>query len=456
MYEESSPEENDLIDPGEPEDTLVAGAFSDSEDDVETIEDHVNSTRETLTVGVGYEQNEAENEEDIIEEEPTNVGVEVIHRPRIFRGSFETPTSEAEAALLQSDGEADYSVPIDRDISDKNNLPEDEGEDEIGNPSELYKEDPVEEYDLDDPSDPEDMTVDGSNFGSEVNVESQESTERKSKYELDDQLDDYWGDDKIDDDDDIVLDEDDELDDYYQNIEFGLDEFDPDAHIDLFNGIDDLSKATIKADDKAGEIYKILRLPQKNKNKKALKWLSSFFENYPHWPTFLAIIRMIEIEDVSFVELQEIVNVKDYWRERPVFWQVRTWNNKAKIYQFFRPKNGEFSLTWKAAKKLNDLRGDFPIDEIIPDDWLMEWKNFGHEERLPWTFVEYLSDKLDNVSHEKLTEKLNWEQGYGDFNYENFKGDTMSIDGKNLDNPIHINLLSDFLTTNFRRDTRTK
>jgi|TARA_R110002124_G_scaffold92599_8_gene235265 hypothetical protein len=238
------------------------------------------------------------------------------------------------------------------------------------------------------------------------------------------------------------------------NSELGLDEFDANARTELFDEIDSLGVEICKADQRANQLHQYFEFTTVVESNIALSWLSDMFVEFPHPQSYMALLRLILIEKINFHQLKLIVEIKNYWREHPIYWQRRRWNKLESCDAFFESRNGEYALSWKLAFLLFKYRGHYPLEEILPENWVFQWKQNARHKKLSFSFVEYLEHLLvddygehddplfDLIDEEQARLTGHW-QG-GNFCFQPAGEKTM----------IKMEPLVDFLSTNLRRDSK--
>lgn len=117
------------------------------------------------------------------------------------------------------------------------------------------------------------------------------------------------------------------------------------------------------------------------------------FDYYDHQATFRALTELA-LNDVAADDLVTAFHLKQIWAERPKFWSIRRKGMRAPI----TPLGGQNLLGWSRSVRFADLAKGLPPENIIDEDWFDEWLQLPFADPLYWSFIEYVTARLEAFS----------------------------------------------------------
>lgn len=154
-----------------------------------------------------------------------------------------------------------------------------------------------------------------------------------------------------------------------------------------------------RAARKASFISDMLILKNPQEQDTATNYLTEIFSAQPHQATFRAFKDMV-MEDLSFTDLKNIIELRQAWAERPEWWLYR---HEGKVIPIPRGQN---ALSWKLARRICQARWEFPPDGMIEESWLEEWRNLRPGTAGYQSFPYFIEEKMKHKDAEILHEGL--------------------------------------------------
>lgn len=161
------------------------------------------------------------------------------------------------------------------------------------------------------------------------------------------------------------------------------------------------------ARQRAGMIAALLDVTSRREADAALQWLEAFFLEH-RWPATFSALEAAALEGLDFPTLRTMSALKDIWAERPDWWLRRIRTNRATLGGTATEQlpRGDTALSWRLARRICLARCDFPPEEVIDPDWLMEWFTLPPDEPGASFFTSFLDEKAAGVLAEALHEGL--------------------------------------------------
>ena len=152
-------------------------------------------------------------------------------------------------------------------------------------------------------------------------------------------------------------------------------------------------EAEVTSARRARWLLSLLDVPAKSRRKGLYQQFVELFDYFNHPSSFRALSDLA-LHEVPADEILHAFHLKLAWAESPKFWSIR----RSRLGAPFVPDSGRAMLTWSRAARMALLAKGLPAECIIQEDWYDEWLLVPFGDPMFWSFIDYVTFRLEAFS----------------------------------------------------------
>jgi hypothetical protein len=145
---------------------------------------------------------------------------------------------------------------------------------------------------------------------------------------------------------------------------------------------------------KAAGLVALLEISRACDREEALSLLTELFEAFPHAASHQALLGQVRT-GADLDTLLTMGELKRLWLATPAWWSHRRYCPLRRQLEFVRDRQGAQKLSWRLARRICEVRWRWPVEAMIADAWLDEWRTLPFAVHASWTFAQFLDWRLD-------------------------------------------------------------
>lgn len=171
-------------------------------------------------------------------------------------------------------------------------------------------------------------------------------------------------------------------------------EFKPQARQKPWQPESAIERPQSQARRKAASLAARLEISHARDREAALAFLTELLQDFPHSATYHALGREIAA-GADLDSLQAMGDLKRLWIVTPAWWSRRRFCPVRRELEFIRDRQGAHGLSWRLARRIGDVRWRWPVEAMISESWLDEWRALPFSVHRSWSFAQFLDWRLD-------------------------------------------------------------